>query len=581
MIVETMFGLATAGIVTLNATEEWREKRREIKNIKNQWNILMDAIDKENKIEQTYEILEVIKKHYGFNTIVSLPLGKSIVEFRKLLPIINQCFSSETIAELSTDNKTVYMRVRLLEKEIRDKDNIRFKWYKLFNDGNKVRNSFGETFKITKMEDILKPNTEEIVGYRLHVLIPTGLNFDDLESYEDQIGKTIGKCFIRWNFDTNFAEVEIITVQLQNNVKFTPITCKPWELYCCITNSYKPIMLDFKSSPFAIVGGQNGSGKTVLELAPMINLATQHGESEVIYTIGMVSAKQDLRILANLPNTKYYAKDLKSSLSLMRYLIKETERRNRSFEDCEKFTTNIFEYNKNNKGKLPFIYFITDEITDYMPEDYDTKQDKADKKEFMSLFWKLCRTGRSAGVWAIISTQRGDTKSLGGDGNIKSQMGNKLCMYQPNYCSAQTIMGENNAIRVMKLNKSNREVLVEYTEGVYLAKTLFLSNEMMEEILEPYLLDKPNYYNLDKNGNIVEIKENTQKSNENKDNSNKNEEKMSKNTQNEIANDVVIEPKGMQLSRFEMNRLKKQKKLEEEKAIKDKLESIKENIKGW
>lgn len=565
MIVETAIGLAMVSSVAMTLTEDYRANRREIKEIKYKWNILMDSIAKENKLCQTYTMLEVIKKHYGFDTIMSLPLGKSIVEFRKLLPVINQCFGSETIAELSKDNTSVYMRVRFLGNEISDKDNIRFMWYKLFNDGNKVRNSFGETFKITKMENILKPNTEDIVGYRLHVMIPTGLNFDDLESCEDQIGKTIGKCFIRWNFNSNLAEVEIITVQLQNNVEFTPIACKPWELYCCITNSYKPIMLDFKSSPFAIVGGQNGSGKTVLELAPMINLATQYNESEVVYTIGMVSAKQDLRILSLLPNTKYYAKDLKSSLSLMRYLIKETERRNRSFENCDRFITNIFEYNKSNKDKLPLIYFITDEITDYMPEDYDTKQDKSDKKEFMSLFWKLCRTGRSAGVWAIISTQRGDTKSLGGDGNIKSQMGNKLCMYQPNYCSAQTIMGENNALRVMKLNKANRDVLVEYTEGVYLAKTLFLSNQMMENILKPYMLESPNYYKLDLNGNILE--ENVKK-----------EEKSSPKALENEQKEVKTSEKPQKTSRFSEYQAKRNDK-EKEKAKKEEyLRNKKEQI---
>ena len=66
--------------------------------------------------------------------------------------------------------------------------------------------------------------------------------------------------------------------------------------------------------------------------------------------------------------------------------------------------------------------------------------------------------------------------------------------------------GEDVAKKVMNLEKK-RECLVDYAEGVVIAKTLYLDERMMEEFLRDIIIEDPsNKLIIDTNGNIVEPK---------------------------------------------------------------------------
>lgn len=570
MFVESAIVLAGVGAVAMNLTEDYRSKKREIREIKDKWDMTMDAIGSkvENKISQKYEMLKIITKHYGFDSIISLPMGNGIKDLRNIIPLLENSFGANVVIEISDSKTTAYMRVHYVENEISDKDRIRFCWYRHFFKGDNNRNPFGETYKISNIEEIIKPGEDvekEIVGYRLSITIPEGLSYDDLIKHEDSLSKTIGNTFIRWNHNLNNVDVEVITSLLSNTEPFDIIKCEPYELYCVMTYSYRPIILDFKTNPFAIIGGQNGTGKSVSEIMPFLNLACQHDESKFRMFIGMTSDKQDLRILSKLPQCYSYSKTLKDTLNLMRYLTNEIATRNKCFDKCKKYTVNIFDYNKKAKDKLPYLYFITDEIADFMEEPQDNKETKAMKSEFMSLFWKLTRTGRSAGVWAVASTQRGDTKNL--DANTKSQFGNKICFYQSNISSAQTIFGNGDGLctRVTNLNKTNRECLVEYSDGIFIAKSLYLSNDMMENLIKDIIVDDKEYLNININGDIVEEKSEKVLENEQKQPEN-------------IKKEEIIEEKTKKLSRFEQYQAKKEDKIKKEEERIKYLESVKNEI---
>ena len=156
MILETLAMVGClAGAYTLNNQEDIKNRKIE-NNIKNKWNKLMDSIGNksENKIEQKYEILKIIRKNYGFDAIIGLPIGLDCNEFRKLIPSIQQLYMGDVIAEPSKDKKnTIYMRVHESDKNISDKDKIRFEWYRYFHTGNKFRNAFGETYIIDSISD--------------------------------------------------------------------------------------------------------------------------------------------------------------------------------------------------------------------------------------------------------------------------------------------------------------------------------------------------------------------------------------------------------------------------------------------
>lgn len=503
-------GMLLTGIMAL--TEDHRHEGKIKKEIENKWNYLMLSHQNgaQNKINQHYELVKIIIKEYGFNAIVTMPVGTSINDLRKLLPSIEMAYGGDAILEMSSDKTSAYLRVAIKGLNISNKDKIRFKWYKTFFKGERCRNNYGETYTIEKVEDIVNPNKKKddedrIVGHKLIVSIPEGLNYDNLSGFEDSIGNTMGKCFMNWNEKLRKAEVKIITNPLKNTEKFVPIECKPWELYVSMGYDYKPIVFDYKRFPNAIVGGMTGTGKTVSLIMAFLNLCYFHDRKKIRLLIGLISDKQDFRVFRDINQCDYYARNLKDSLKLIKCLTKEASRRNKLFESCKKLIVNVYEYNKlNKKDQLPLLYFLTDEIANYMPLSSDPDEIQDIKCEFMGLFWKLAREGRSAGIYITVATQRGDTKNL--DSNIKANLANKMSYKQSNTASALTIFGngDNVAKRVTSLDMSERESLIEYYEGITIGKTPYLDTDMMEGLLKDQVVENKTHLILDNNGNVLD-----------------------------------------------------------------------------
>ena len=312
MIVEGGLLLGSAYYIYKKANKEDILKKKRIADIKRKWSILMDGIGNkaENKIEQKYEMLDVIEKHYGFDSIISIPIGKSLKDLRQLIPQIDVLYKSNTICEYSKDKNSAYMRVWFNGKDISQSDLIKFKWYSCFQ-GNNDRSISGETYKLINPTKIMNPNNEKrIVGYRYNIIIPNGLDYEYLSNKSSELSKVFGLCDIRYDNEKKQSYCEIIFEKLDDKEKFTPIKCKPYELYVGMTNSYKPILFNFKLDPGGIWGGKSGTGKTVSYLSALINLATQYTDRDIQFYIAMVSDKQDLRLLKNTNLCKYYADNI-------------------------------------------------------------------------------------------------------------------------------------------------------------------------------------------------------------------------------------------------------------------------------
>lgn len=563
-----MFGLATAGIVTLNATEEWREKRREVKDIRNQWNILMDSMvnsKSENNIEQTYEPLEIFKKHYGFNMIIGIPYSKSSSDLIKLIPQIEVVYGANVIIEPSENPKTSYMRVYIKGKSIDMKDTIKLKWYSFFQD-NKFRNRSGQTYILKNAKDIINPNdTTKILGVKFNVEIPNGLSYSNLKAEELELSKIFGLCQIEHDAKDNTVTCELISNKVSDAEKFVPFKVNPWELYIGMENNWEKIILDYSKLANGLIAGRVGTGKTVSMITGILNLICTSDNFELF--ILMMGEKQDLAIFRGSKFTRHYAKSEIEVVRSLKYLINEMNRRNKLFAS-KNMCFNIFRYNSmvKEEDKLPIIHVLADEVADLMEVESTQK-----------LMWNLIRKSRSSGIFLTIASQRFSLANISPE--VKAQLSNKICFKMSNTASALTVVsGDNMAQRVVSL-EPNREFLADYQDGVRVGKTLQLTEDYMIELMEGKLED--NKIEIDNNGNIVERNEKSLKNEENVSKPIENILKVDKNSQNEIANDILIEPKSMQLSRFEMNKIKKQKKQDEDKAVKDRLNNIKKNIKGW
>lgn len=453
----------------------------------------MDSIgnNAENKIEQAFEILDIFPKHYGFDMILSIPYGKKFNDILSLIPTIEGTYKANVMANFTPDKTSAYVRVHLLDKDISEKDKLRFNWFKTFYNIEGCVTKLGETLNIDSINEIHSPN-KKVVGFRINAKIPVGLSYDKIKSAYETITRTLGKCYLDFNFKNMQLEASIIHSPLDDNEKFTPIEVKPWEIYVAMGHDWNPIILDYSLSANVLIGGMQGTGKTVSLIMGFINLCSQCDDFDLM--VCNTGEKQDMRVFKDVKQCRYYANSENEVLSLLRYLVNEMDRRNKLFTKQEHFCFNIYEYNKqvkNEEDKLKVIHLIADEITDLMEND-----------EIQKLLWSLVRKGRSSGIYVSVATQRGSKENLNSE--FKGQLGNKICFSQPNTASALTIMsGEDVAKKVMLLEK-RRECLVDYTEGIKVAKTLYLDIPMMEELLKLVIIEDDNKLNLDINGNIKE-----------------------------------------------------------------------------
>lgn len=475
-----------------------RKLKREVKK---RWNTLMDSMGHraENKIYQEYEILKIVPKHYGFDAVISLPFSKKFLDIVNLIPSLESCFKSNVISSTTDDKNTAYLRFHFVNREISQKDKLKFDWFKTFYNIDGCMTKTGETLKITSMEEIESPS-DEVVGYKVNSKIPIGLSYDKIKNSYDTITKTLGKCFLNFNYKSMELETSIIHVAISDESKFKSINVKPWELYVAMGYDWKPIILDYSLNANCLIGGIQGSGKTNALISAFINLCSKcNGETysdSFDLMVCNIGEKNDLRVFRDVKQCKYYANNESEALSMIKYLKKEMDRRNKLFSKQKEFCFNIHQYNKlvkDESKQLKVIHLIADEVADLM-----------NSAEIQKLLWDLIRKSRSSGIYITTATQRGSLENMSSE--IKGQLANKISFSQPNTASALTIMsGEDVAKRVMSLEKK-RECLVDYMEGIKVAKTLYLDERMMEEFLNDVIVDDSNKLILDLEGNIVEFK---------------------------------------------------------------------------
>lgn len=504
MILET-FAMAgcLVGAYTLNNQEDIKNRKIE-NNIKNQWNKLMDSIGNksENKIEQKYEILKIIHKNYGFDAIIGLPIGISCSEFRKLIPIIQQLYMAEVIAEPSKEKKnTVYMRVHEGDEPMSDKDKIRFAWYKYFHTGDKFRNSFGETYMVSSIKELKSPK-EEIIGHELDVKIPSQLSYDDLKNCEEDFQKEFGRCLIKFDKIKLKTIVTIITKPIGDEEAFVPIKPKtPYEFYLAMNHAYIPIFTNLKDNPHMLVTGQSQTGKTIAVLTGITNLAYFYNEDNFILYESMISSKQDLRIFAPLRQCMYYASNISDSVKLFKHVLNELNRRNKMFSSSKKFCGNMYDWNKMYpKKKMPIIILTIDEMTLYTPKKSDKGSVKSQKETCVDILTQLIIEGASGGINVLFSLQRPDKDAF--PPMIKSQCGTRIGFYQGNTASSLVAMDDDSCSRL----PMKREAVVKYSKGTELVKTLYITHEIIIDLLKDKMIGTEHHLKLDDNGNVIKEK---------------------------------------------------------------------------
>jgi energy-coupling factor transporter ATP-binding protein EcfA2 len=273
---------------------------------------------------------------------------------------------------------------------------IENKWYKIMAAMN-LSNSNHLTFKISHIHS--KP-----FGYNCVIEAPFGLSFDDLETHREQIENSF-PCLLEFNPKqlTNKLDMNIITTNF-DYTRFKLYKSHADEMFCGIGINGQPILISMNRKPNVLISGTTGSGKSRLVMCMLTNLA-QH---EVLFYLVQI-AKHDLDLFESMKQTKKIARSLEETLKVFIEIENELKRRENLF--ISKGYLNIEEYNAKFKP-LPVIYLFADELSFYMPDKTDNKQEKVLKGQCLDTLKKIMRVCRSGGGFVILSVQISTAEDL-------------------------------------------------------------------------------------------------------------------------------------------------------------------------
>ena len=227
---------------------------------------------------------------------------------------------------------------------------------------------------------------------KMEIPVP-GTSFGGIEIPNLEVGTTaLGDLFKNKNFDINSKDLII-----------------PFG----VDTLGKPEYVDFINLPHLLIGGAVSSGKTSFINSVIISLMCKFVPDELQFLL--VDPRRVEMSIYN--DTQYLLRpvitDVKKTLNALKWTVAEMERRFETLSNKSKI--NIVEYNKCAKEKLPYIFFVVDELADVMC---------VAAAEAEANIIKLSQMARAVGIHMVLATQRPSKDVLSGlmKANITSRL---------------------------------------------------------------------------------------------------------------------------------------------------------------
>lgn len=186
------------------------------------------------------------------------------------------------------------------------------------------------------------------------------------------------------------------------DAKFLP---KKYSELCVGVNRSYPINIDLAVHPHYMIGGETGSGKTVL-IKSLISQALQKG-----YLVFLIDMKHFVDYTALLPHLSKAVDNEDDLPSFLLELVNEMHRRLNLLKECD--CANINEYNASLTEKpMPRILCVIDEYMEAVVKSGD-KDQKARGEKNEAMIASLCKLARAAGISMILGLQRGGQEISG------------------------------------------------------------------------------------------------------------------------------------------------------------------------
>ena len=177
------------------------------------------------------------------------------------------------------------------------------------------------------------------------------------------------------------------------------------------------VIVDIDKTPHILIGGNTGSGKSVLVQCLLWQAIQQ---ADVVY---VADFKGGVDFSYVWQEFAYIITEETKLLVLLNHLADTLEERKRLFKEVD--AANITEYREKSGEYMQRIVFACDEVAELLDK---TGADKARKELLAQIEARLAliaRQGRAFGVHLILATQRPDANIL--PGQIKNNMNIRIC----------------------------------------------------------------------------------------------------------------------------------------------------------
>lgn len=195
-----------------------------------------------------------------------------------------------------------------------------------------------------------------------------------------------------------------------------------------------------RHGPHTLIAGETGGGKGVLTQNLLLDICATNHPSRARVQLVDPKAGLDYGWIEGLPHLDGGIVTTRDeAIRSLEGLVDEMERRNR--EVLSPGVPNIDRYNAQAPAdaQLPRIYFFHDELGDWMAD----KQDADYRDAVENYVVRLAQKSRAAGIHLFLITQRPDREAL--PGQIKANMGNKICLRVSNRMNSQIVLDETGA----------------------------------------------------------------------------------------------------------------------------------------
>ncbi|TFH62631.1 hypothetical protein E4J71_02175 [Peribacillus frigoritolerans] len=242
---------------------------------------------------------------------------------------------------------------------------------------------------------------EENEAVRFTFTLPDGANPDLVLKQEWVFKQCFGnnieidgkvKKFILWCYSKEIEKdipFEFKKIQSHLKGKIIPIMCG-------VDRSGKMNVKDMAEEHHMLLTGTTGSGKSSLIRGILTSLILHKSPNEIQFLLGDLKFSE-FGIYKRLPHVMGVYMDAKSLLPPLQIIEKEMVRRGKLLDAMD--VESIYEL----EVKLPTIVICIDEVILLK-----------DKPKIMKIIESISCIGRSNGVYLMLSMQRGDAKSLGG-----------------------------------------------------------------------------------------------------------------------------------------------------------------------